>query len=427
MVGVFLLLFLVLLLLGLPIVFVLALSSLLYILISGEFGYLINMPQSLMKGINNFTLLALPFFILVGELMNTGGISSRIINFVRTLIGHFRGGLAYVNVVVSGFLSAIVGSSNAVTAITTVSIVPEMRKDGYSNEYSSALSAAASIMGPIIPPSMVLIVYAVSANVSVGDLFIAGVVPGILIAIAFLVICYIYARKDKNLVERSRSSVKEMLTSFITTLPSLSIPALIIFGIIFGYFTPTEAGAMGSLIAFVLGAFIYRELPFKDLAGVFIRTGKTTATILVIAAAANLFGWVLAIERLPQMVVDIMLSISEQPWVILLLINIILLIVGLFLEPFAAILIMVPVLLPVATAIGVDPVHFGLIVSFNLVIGLITPPVGITLFIVSSISNLSVISISRAIVPFLIGAIVVLLIITYIPALSTFLPALVNQ
>lgn len=424
MIAIVFLIFFVLVIAGMPIAFVLGLSSLVYILLSGEYGYLISIPQRILAGVNNFTLLAVPFFMLVGDLMNSGGITSRLVEFVRTLIGHLRGGLAYVNIVVSAFLSAIVGSSNAVAAITSVSIVPEMKKDGYKDDYASAVSAASSIMGPIIPPSMVMIIYAVAASVSVGDLFVAGVLPGLLLAFAFILVAYIHARKNPDIVVRPRSSASTVSRNFINTLPALSIPIIILVGIVQGFFTPTEAGAMGCLIAFILGKFVYKELTWKALGPILLRSGITTAGILVIASTASLFGWVMAIEQIPQMIADLLLSISDEPWVILLLINLFLLVVGCFLEPFAAILILVPVFLPVITQLGIDPIQFGMVVCLNLVIGMITPPVGLSLFVVSGITKVSVPRLTKALVLYLVASIVVLLLVTYVPQITLFLPTL---
>lgn len=370
---------------------------------------------------NNFSLMAIPLFVLAGELMNSGGITVRLTNFARSLIAHMRGGLAYVNILVSMFLSAIIGSANAVAAIQSSSMVPEMRKDGYDNEYSSAITAASSIMGPIIPPSMVFILYGVTAGTSIGALFLAGIVPGILLGVAYFILAYFYAKK-KNFPTKEKAGVTAVVNTFIKSSPALFIPLVIIGGIISGFFTATEAGAIGCLLAFIIGKFVYRDLKLSSIPNILLTTGVITASIMIIVATANVFGWLLAMEQIPQAIVQGLLSISETPWVILLLINLILLIVGMFLEPLAAIIILVPVLLPVIEQVGIDPVHFGLVVSLNLVIGLMTPPVGIALFVVAGITKVSITKLSRAIVPFVIAAVVVLFVVTYIPDLVTFLP-----
>lgn len=423
MIYLVLVIFFIMLLSKIPIVFSIGLASLLYIVMSGEWNMLMSMPQRMIVTVDSFALLAIPLFVLVGELMNTGGITRRIIDFCRALIGHFRGGIAYVNILTSGFLSSIVGSSNAVAAITSKSIVPEMQKDGYTNEYASSVSAASSIMGPLIPPSMVLIIYGLAASVSIGELFLAGIIPGLLVLIGFSIIAFFYARKH-DVPKKVKTPFKGILLSFVQTIPALMIPIVIIGGIMSGLFTATEAGAVGSILAFVLGVFIYRETDIKQLKYILIRTGIVTATILIIAAMANLFGWILTMEKIPQTVAETLISLSDNPYIILLLINILLLVIGMFIEPFAAIFIMVPVLLPVATGLGIDPVHFGLIMSFNLILGLITPPVGLTLFIVTGITKVPFLKLCRGLIPYLCVSLILLLIITFFPSLVLFLPNL---
>ncbi|WP_102347234.1 TRAP transporter large permease [Bacillus sp. Marseille-P3661] len=413
--------FFILLIIGVPIAFVLGLSSVVYMFASNNFSFLLNVPQKMIVAADNFSLMAIPLFVLAGELMNNGGITRRLTDFARSLVSHLRGGLAYVNILVSMFLSAIVGSANAVSAITSTSLVPEMRKDNYDNSYSSAITAAASIMGPIVPPSMVFIIYGVSAGASIGALFLAGIIPGIMLAGAFFIMSYFYARKN-GFPTKEKATINERSQSLMKALPSLLIPLIIIGGIISGYFTPTEAGAIGSLIAFLVGMFVYRDLKWSMLPNVFLKTGVITASIMIIVACANIFGWTLAMEKIPQMAAEGILSISTNPYIVLLIINIMLLIVGMFLEPIAAIIIIVPVLLPVITQLGIDPVHFGVIVSLNLVIGLITPPVGTVLFVVSGITKISVANLAKAILPFAAAAIAVLMIITYIPDLVTYIP-----
>ena len=413
--------FFILLAIGIPIAFVLGLSSVVYIVISDNFSFFLTIPQRMISSANNFSLMAIPLFVLAGELMNNGGITKRLTDFARSLVSHLRGGLAYVNILVCMFLSAIIGSANAVAAIQSSSMVPEMKKDGYDDDYSSAVTAAGSIMGPIIPPSMVFILYGVAAGTSIGALFLAGIIPGIMLAIGYFCLAYFYAKK-KGFPLKERAKIKEVLHTFLKAFPALLIPIFIIGGIISGTFTPTEAGAMGSLIAFIVGMYIYKDLKWKHISTVLVKTGVITASIMIIIATAGIFGWTLTMERIPQMIAQGLLSISENPLVILLIINILLLIVGMFLEPLAAIIILVPVLLPVILQLGIDPVHFGLVVCLNLVIGLITPPVGIVLFVISGITKVSIIKLTRAVMPFVLVAIIVLLIVTYIPEIVTFIP-----
>lgn len=425
LISITLVLFLIALLIGIPVAFAMGLTSLFYILFSAEFGYLLNIPQRMFISTDNFTLLAIPFFMLVGEIMNSGGITRRLIQYFQLLFGHFHGSLSYVNIGTSGFLSSIIGSSNAVAAITSSSIVPEMKKNGFSGEYSAGVSAAASVLGPIIPPSIIMIIYAVVSGISVGDLFLAGVLPGILMILAFCIVAFIYAKK-KNFPKGEKSSFKTVLKQSWVPLPALMIPLGIVGGIVSGILTATEAGVIGCLLAFLIGKYIYKEIKWKDIPAMFFRAGLTTAAILLIAATANLFGWVLTIEQIPQLIGSALLSLTTEPVFILLLINIFLLILGMFLEPFAAILIIVPIFLPIIDTLGIDPVHFGLVICLNLSIGMITPPMGLSAFIVSGITKVPIDRVFRATAPYLTVSIVVLLIVTYIPQISMFLPTLLE-
>ena len=408
-----------------PVAFAMGITSLLYILLSGEFSYFLNIPQRMYIATDNFTLLAIPFFMLVGEIMNSGGITRRLINYFQLLLGHFHGSLSYVNIGTSGFLASIIGSSNAVAAITSSSIVPEMKKNGFSGEYSAGVSAASSVLGPIIPPSIIMIIYAITAGTSVGDLFLAGIIPGLLMVGAFCVIAFIYARKN-NFPKGTKSDFKTILQHSWVPLPALFIPLGIVGGIVSGLLTATEAGVIGCLIAFIIGKFIYKEIKWSQIPNMFFRAGMTTAAILLIAATANLFGWVLTIEQVPQLIASALLNLTTEPLLILLIINIFLLILGMFLEPFAAILIVVPVFLPIISTLGIDPVHFGLMICLNLSIGMITPPMGLSVFIVSGVTKIPVDKVFRSTTPYLMASIVVLLIITYIPQISLFLPNLLK-
>ncbi|OWU68342.1 TRAP transporter large permease [Marinibacterium profundimaris] len=409
---------------GVPIAFVLGLTSFAYILIEGKINLLIATGQRMVQGVNNFSLLAVPFFMLAGELMNRGGTTRRLIEFAQSVIGHLHGGLAYVNIIVSGFLSAIIGSANAVAAITSASIVPEMRRKGYSNTSASATSAAAATMGPIIPPSMVLIFYGVAANASIGDLFLAGVIPGLLLGAGFLAMAFVLSRRETGIEMAPQATLRQVLRNTLGTLPALSIPAIILGGIVFGVFTPTEAGAIACVIALFLGRFVYGELKWRDLPGILVDSGVVTAGVLFIAATAALFGWIMAIESIPTTVAQWMLAFSDNEIVIILMITLALLIIGLFLEPLAAILITVPVLMPVAVQLGIHPVQFGLLVSLNLVIGLITPPVGIVLFIISGITRVSVPDLCRGLLPYYLIAFIVLMLVTFVPQITMLLPSL---
>lgn len=407
---------------GIPVFFSLGLACLFYVAIVSP-DLLLNMPQRLFVTADNFNLMAIPFFVLVGEFMNSGGITRRIYNFTRSLVGHFKGGLAYVTILISGFLSTLIGSSNAVAAITSSSLVPEMRKDGYSNEYASAVAASSSLLGPIIPPSVIFILYGVTAGASISSLFLAGIIPGILLMLFFCIVAYIYSRNE-NLTIRKRESLKNIFVYFLKTLPALSIPLLILGGITTGVFTPTESGAIGVLLAFIVGKFMYNDLKMGDIPKIITRAGILTGTILIIAAIANYFGWILTLERIPHSIVEFLTGLTDNKIILLILINVFLLIIGLFIEPLSAILIVVPVILPLIEVLGIDPIQFGIIVSINLIIGMMTPPIGLVLFIVSSITKVNIIQLARSSMPYLFVSLVLLLLVMLVPQLTLFLPEL---
>lgn len=413
-------LFFLLLLLGVPIAFVLGISSIIYIATTGNIGILHSLPQRMFSGIQNFGLLAIPMFVLVGELMNSGGITKRLINFASVCIGFIRGGLAYVNVIANMFLASIVGSANAQTAIMSKTIVPEMEKKGYSRDFSSALTAASSIVGPLIPPSMPFIIYGVVAGQSIGQMFIAGIIPGLLFGIAFSILIYFISIK-RNFPKEERADWKTILKTFCSVLPALSIPVLIIWGILAGVFTPTESAAFAVLIALITGLCIYKELKLKDLPKILINTVLTSATVTFLVATSNIFGWVLTFEQIPQMIANAIVNFADSPIMFLLLVNVILLVVGMFIEGVAALILLVPILLPVALQYGIDPIHFGIIIVINLTIGLMTPPVGTVLFITSSLADIKLEKLIKSLVPFLICAFIILLLITYVPQLTTLL------
>lgn len=413
--------FAILLLLGVPIAYVLGITTVIYIFSTDNLTLLMTVPQRLYSGMENYGLLAIPLFMLAGELMNFGGITKRLVDFAKKFIGHFRGGLAYVNVAANMMLAAIIGSATAQIAMMSRTMVPEMEKSGYNRAFSTATTAAAGLLGPIIPPSMLFIIYGVSSGASIADMFKAGVIPGILLGLSFMVIIAFIGLKEKWPKEK-RASVGEMLGSFLRVLPALSVPLIIIVGILSGAFTATESAAIASFVALLVGLFFYRELKISQIPRILINTVSTTAVITILIAMANIFGWMLAFEQVPQQIAKWMVSISDSTFVFLLLVNIFLLILGMFMDGIAALIILVPIFMPLLPLYNVDPVHFGIIICINLTIGILTPPVGSGLFIASSITKVSIGDLVKSLWPFLIASVVVLLILTYVPSLTLWLP-----
>lgn len=415
--------FVVLLFVGIPVSLVLAITSLSYLFITGNWTLLGSVPQKLYSGIDNFGLLAVPLFMLAGELMNVGGITTRLVNFAKVIVGHFRGGLAYVAVIANMFLASILGSANAQAAMMSKVMVPEMEKNGYDRGFSAAITLASSIVAPVIPPSMLFIIYGTLTGASIGNLFLAGIVPGILIGIGFITLIGFLNRKYNFPKNEERASLKDIVKNFMVVIPALIIPFIIIFGILSGMFTPTESAAFACIIAVIIG-FSYKQLKIKDIPVILKNTVVNTATITYIIVMASVFGFIIAYEQIPQALATSMLGISDNPLVFLLLVNILLLVLGTVLEGIAALIILVPVLSPLLLTYGIDPVHFGVIITINLTIGLLTPPVGTGLFIVSSAAGVRLENLIRAIIPFLILAIVMLFIITYWESAVLWIPNL---
>ena len=419
---IFILLFIVLLFVGVPVALVLGFTGFAHILFTNP-DTLAIIPQRMISVVNNFTLLAIPFFVLAGELMNSAGITAKLVSLSRNIIGHLRGGLGYVNIMVGLFLGAILGSAAAEAAIRGSTIAPEMEKeDGYEREVAGAITATSSSLGPIFPPSIVFVLYAVLANVSIGAMFLAGIIPALLIALVHMIFIYFYARR-KGLRKLPLPSFKKFLVSFLQAVPALLVPVIILGGIFSGFFTATESGAIACLLALIIG-LVTKNIKLSNLPTIFLKAGISTAAISFIVATSNILGWSLAFEQIPQKASELFLAISENPYIVLLLINALLLVVGMFLDITAAMLIMVPVLVPVILTLGIDPVHFGIIISLNLVIGLCTPPVGTVLFITANVVKVSLQRLIVASIPLIGWLLIVLLFVTYIPSNSLFLPKL---
>ncbi|MBI5445368.1 MAG: TRAP transporter large permease [Deltaproteobacteria bacterium] len=411
-----------LLLLGLPISYVLAGAGLAAVLVQGKLNLTI-VAGKMFEGLDSFPLMAIPFFMLAGALMNEGGITRRLIHFAQVTVGWVAGGLGYVNVVASMLFAGISGSAAAEASAIGSVMIPAMKKEGYHEDFSAALTAAASTMGPIIPPSIPMILYGIIANVSIGALFLAGAVPGFLLAAGFMGLVWLFARRRGYPAGRL-APPREIVGAFKDALLALTMPGIILGGILGGVFTPTESSAVAAVYALVLGLFVYREIRWARLPALLAEAGIGTAIVMLVIGASELFGWILAAEQVPMRLAQGILSVTTQPWLVLLLVNLLLFVLGIWLEPAPLLIVLVPVLAPLAAKVGIDPVHFGTIVVINAVIGLVTPPVGASLFVVCSVGRISLEKISRAVWPFVGVAIAVLLLVTYVPALSTWLPRL---
>jgi tripartite ATP-independent transporter DctM subunit len=413
--------FILLIFLGVPVAFSLGLSSLLYLFLTDI--PLTIIPQKMFSGLNSFVLLCIPGFILAGNLMNAGGITDRIIQFANNLFGHIRGGLGLANVGSSMGFAGISGTALADTASIGAILIPAMKKEGYGSGFSAAVTASSSTVGPIIPPSLPMIIVGTLASVSIGDLFLAGAVPGIMLGLGLMIPTYIISVK-RNYPKGERKSLKEIFESFMGAFWALLMTFIIMWGILGGYFTPTEASIVSVLYALVIGIFVYKELPFKKIPGIMLSTMRSTASIMLLVGFANLFGWIMVSEQIPQMVADGILGISDNPIVVILLINLLLLFVGTFMETIAALVILFPVLLPVAMSVGMDPVQFGVMMVLNLVIGLVTPPVGVCLFVASQIGKVSIGKTAKELIPFIGVSLAVLMLVAFVPQVSLYLPSL---
>lgn len=414
-----------LLMFSVPIGICLGLSTMIVMVFVDGTPPMVLLARSVVTGADSFPLIAVPLFILAGDLMQHGGMSRRLVGFANALIGHIRGGLAYVNVLACVFFAAISGSSPATVAAIGSNMIPEMEKVGYSRRFSGALTASSGMIGVMIPPSIPFIIYGVTAEVSIGKLFLAGVVPGILFALMFMLVARILLRND-TVVQQSTQpfSAAGVSQSFRASIWALLVPGIILGGIYSGIFTPTEAGAVAVVYAAFIGIVVYRDITIRDLPDILAGSARTSGTILILVIMATAFGRLITLARIPSELATTITSLSDNPIIILLLINVLLLIIGMFMETISSIIIMTPILLPVATALGVDPIVFGVILTVNLAIGFCTPPLGVNLFVASGISKVSIESLSRAILPFFLGMLVLLLLVTYVPAISLALPSL---
>lgn len=413
--------FLAFIFIGVPVAFALGLSSLLYLV--GSDIPLSIMTQKMYVGIDSFVLVCIPGFILAGNLMNGSGMTKRIIRFSNALVGPIRGGLAIANIAASMIFAGISGTALADTASLGAVLIPAMKEEGYDAGFSVAVTASSSTIGPIIPPSMPMIIAGTLTGISVSKLFVAGILPGILLGLGLMIVAYVISIK-RQYPKRERATMKEFASSFFDAVWALLMTAIILIGILGGYVTPTEASIVAVVYALIVGIFVYKELKFKDIPKLVVDSIVMTAAIMVLVGFANVFAWIMASEQIPQMVADAILSISKNPVIIIILINVLLLFVGMFMETIAALVILFPVLLPIAVQIGMSPIQFGVMAVLNLMIGLTTPPVGVCLFVGSNIGKISIIEGTKAIIPFLLMSLGVLLLVSYVPFITTFLPSL---
>lgn len=413
---------LVLLALNVPVAFAMLTTSILYLAITQEVP-LIVVAQQVGAGTDKFLLLAIPFFFLAAEFMNTGGIMHRLVDLAGAMVGHIRGGLGHVNVVASMLFAGMSGSAVADAAGMGRIEIEMMRKSGYPLAFSGAITAASATIGPVIPPSIPFVVYGSLAGVSVGKLFLAGVIPGVAMGLFLMGSVWVLAGRS-SFPSATWAGFGHLRREFVRSLPVLVLPLIILGGIFSGVFTATESAIVAAAYALLIGLLL-REVRLTDIGPILIRVGTDSARIMMIVVAATLYSWILARQGAPQAVASVFLTMTDQPWLLLLLINLLLLLLGCFMEPLPIMVIVVPTMLPLVQALGIDLVHFGVIVTLNLMIGLITPPIGLVMFTVMEITKVPIESFARAIWPFFIALVLVLGLITYVPGIVMFLPELI--
>jgi tripartite ATP-independent transporter DctM subunit len=407
---------------GVPVAFALGLSTVTALVLSDAYPMLALLKETF-TGVDSFPLMAVPFFILAAELMSGGSLTEVLLKFAGQFVGHKRGGLGYTNVVSLTFFSGISGSALADAAGPGSMLIRMMDKAGYARPYAAALTASTAIVGPIIPPSIIMIIYALADdNVSVGALFMAGLIPGVLIAGAMCVVNYYISKQRNYKGDGQMPTGAEILSTTWRALPAVLLPVLILGGMRAGWFTPTEASVVAVFYALICGKYIYRTLEWNAVPDILARSALLTASVLLIIGTSASFAWILTIEGMPQMVANWISGMNLSPWGFLIVINIFLLIFGIFIEPLPGVMVLVPILAPVAAKLGIDPIHFAMVVIYNLTLGMITPPVGGLLFVTSNVSKVPLSELTRELKPFLWAHGVVLVLLTFVPALSNWLP-----
>lgn len=414
--------FVLLLCLNVPIAVAIGIATVLTILVAGDLPALILVAQRMATGLDSFALLAIPFFILSGQLMGRGGIARRLVEFAKVVVGPFPGGLAYVDVLACMLFGSVSGSAVAATSAIGGFMLPMMNKEGYDKNYSASVNITASTTGLIIPPSNLLIVYSLaSGGISIAALFLAGYLPGILTGLSIMVVAGIIAYR-REYKATGAVPIGEAVRRFAEAIPSLLLVVIVIGGIVAGIFTPTEAAAIAVVYSLILSAVIYREVKWKELPDILLRSVLTTAVVMLLIATSMAMSWIFAYEYIPQSASQALVLLTDSRVLVLMMINAILLAVGTFMDSTPAVLIFTPIFLPVVTKLGVDPIHFGMIMTLNLCLGLCTPPVGTVLFVGCGIADTTISKVAKPLLPFFIAMIVTLLLVTYMPALSLFIP-----
>jgi len=417
-------LFVIFLMVGMPIGFVLGITGLFGMMKTGIPSVLHLVPQRYFAGVDMFTLMAMPFFILAGEIMNKSGITSRLVKFSNVLVGHLQGGLAHANIVASVFFAGITGAAVSDTAAIGTMLIPAMVEEGYDKDFSAAVTAASSIIGPTIPPSNIMVIYGAFMQVSIAGLFLAGFIPGLLIAAVEMILTARIAKKRGYPVGTRRATIKEVWIAFKEAAVALIMPVIILGGILSGLFTPTEAASVAVAYAFIIGRFVYKNITIRDMWPLFIKMAHTTGVVFLVIATATILGWVLTMEQIPEKVATLMLSISTNKWIIISMILVLLLFIGMVMDITAALIILGPILHPLAVSLGFHPIHFAIIMVLSLNIALMTPPVGACLFVACGISKITLEQLSKEIFPFILVVYIAVLMVTFIPGITLLLPKL---